>query len=316
MAETAKTVIPRDARVAVLLGGMSSEREISLKSGKAVLGALQSRGWDAHAVDVGPDLPERLRELGAQVAWIALHGQFGEDGCVQGLLEIMRIPYTGSGVRGSAMAMDKIATKRALVGSSVVMPADTVWRRGEAMPEDLSLPVVAKFPEGGSTLGIVMVHEEHELEKALLDLSQLGEEVLLEQFVSGAEITVAVLNGRALPVVAIVPESGFFDFAAKYTKGLTKYIVPAPIDPAVAERAQRAAEEAYARLGLGGVARADFIVDASGQPYFLEINTIPGMTATSLSPMAAGALGMSFEELVETILLGARLHLERRDDRA
>jgi D-alanine-D-alanine ligase len=196
------------------------------------------------------------------------------------------------------------------------MPADTVWRRGEAIPEDLTLPVVAKFPEGGSTLGIVMVHEEHELEKALLDLGQLGEEVLLEQFVSGAEITVAVLNGRALPVVAIVPESGFFDFAAKYTKGLTKYIVPAPIDPAVAERAQRAAEEAYARLGLGGVARADFIVDASGQPYFLEINTIPGMTATSLSPMAAGALGMSFEELVETILLGARLHLERRDDRS
>ncbi|MCB9761953.1 MAG: D-alanine--D-alanine ligase [Alphaproteobacteria bacterium] len=297
------------------MGGMSTEREVSLKSGAAVLGALRERGWNAHGVDVGPDLPQQLIALGADVAWIALHGQFGEDGCVQGLLEVMRIPYTGSGVRGSAVAMDKITTKRLLADAGIPMPADSVWRAGEPIPEDLPMPVVAKFPEGGSTLGLEIVRDPEDLERALVDLSALGGEVLLEQFVAGDEITVAVLEGRALPVVSIVPDSGFFDFEAKYTKGRTRYIVPAPIDPLVAEAAQRYAVTAYERLDLGGVARADFIVDADGVPWFLEINTIPGMTATSLSPMAAGAVGIDFGALVEEILCAARLRIERRDHR-
>lgn len=292
---------------------MSSEREISLASGQAVLGALRARGWDAHPIDVGPDLPLRLRELGAEVAWIALHGQFGEDGCVQGLLEIMRIPYTGSGVRGSAVAMDKISTKRLLRDQGVPLPKDWVLGAHDPVPADLSWPLVAKFPEGGSTLGVVICHSPQELDVALAELRGLGEQVLLEQFVAGAEITVPVLDGEVLPVVAIVPESGFFDFTAKYTKGKTRYECPAPIPAEVAAQAQASALRAYQALGLCGVARADFIVDAQGTPWFLEINTLPGMTATSLSPMAARAVGMSFEELVERVLLGARLHLERRD---
>lgn len=295
--------------VGVLLGGLSPERPISLKSGAAVSGALRARGWQVVEIDVGPDLPEKLRAAKVDVAWLALHGPMGEDGCVQGLLEVMRIPYTGSGVRGSAVAMDKIATKRMLRGTGVPLPEDRVWRKGEAIPSDLRFPLMAKTPEGGSTLGVRKCEHPAALEEALSYCLEFGDEVLLEQFVEGDEITVAVLFGRALPVVSIVPESGFFDFEAKYTKGRTTYIVPAPIDPGIASRAQEAAALAYRLLDLDGVARADFIVDASGTPWFLEINTLPGMTATSLSPMAAREVGMSFEDLVEALLQGARFRV-------
>ena len=300
-------------RVGVLMGGMSQERPVSMKSGKAVLAALRERGWNAVPIDVGPDLPEKLRAEHVDVAWIALHGQFGEDGCVQGLLEIMRIPYTGSGVQASAVAMDKIRTKRVLADTGIPMPEDVVWRRGEEVPE-VELPVVAKFPSGGSTLGLAICREEGELEKALVELGDLDDEVLLEDFVAGEEITVAVLDGRALPVVGIVPDSGFFDFEAKYTEGRTRYEVPATrVGPEIQRLAQEYAVRAYRAVGLAGIARADFLVDEAGVPWFLEINTIPGMTATSLSPMAAMALGVTFEELVERLLLSARLELDRHD---
>ncbi len=296
--------------VGVLMGGISPERPISLKSGAAVSKALRERGWNVVDIDVGADLPERMRAAGVTVAWLALHGPLGEDGCVQGLCEVMRIPYTGSGVRGSAVAMDKIATKRMLRGvAGIDLPADRVWRRGDPVPADLTFPVMAKTPEGGSTLGIRKCLDAAELAAALEYCLGFGDEVLLEQFVAGDEITVAVLEGDPLPVVAIVPESGMFDFEAKYTKGLTRYVVPAPIADAVATRAQVAAAAAYRALDLSGVARADFIVDAAGVPWFLEINTLPGMTETSLSPMAAGQRGMSFADLVERILLGARLRV-------
>ena len=300
----------KDKRVGVLMGGMSAERPVSFKSGKAVLAALLARGYDAVAVDVGRDLPFELRDKGIEVAWIALHGQFGEDGCVQGLLEIMGIPYTGSGVRASSAAMDKVTTKRLLQRSHIPLPADSVWRRGDEFPQEAELPLVAKFPEGGSTLGLHIVHDPGQLEAALLDLARLGEEVLLEQFIAGDEITVAVLEGEALPVVGIVPNEGFFDFEAKYTEGTTRYEVPATtVGPEAQALARHYAATAYKTLGLRGVARADFIVDAQGVPWFLEINTVPGMTATSLSPMAASCVGLSFEDLVERLLLSATLHL-------
>ena len=303
------------ARVGVLLGGMSTEREISLKSGHAVHAALLARGWDAVEIDVGPDLPARLIAAGVEVAWIALHGAFGEDGCVQGLLEVMRIPYTGSSVRASAIAMDKVATKRMLADAGVRLVPDRIWRAGEPLPEDLQLPVVAKTPRGGSSIGVAICRDPAALEAGVLQCAELDPEVLIEDMIQGEEITVAVLDGVALPVVAIQPVEGFFDFTAKYTKGRTRYVVPAPIPEAVAQDASEQARRAYARLGLNGVARADFIVDSAGFSWFLEINTIPGMTATSLSPMAAGAVGMTFEELVERLLLGARLHEARADQR-
>ncbi len=297
-------------RVGVLMGGLSTEREVSLKSGRAVLAALQARGWDAVGIDVGTDLPARLLSEGVELCWVALHGAIGEDGCVQGLLELMRIPYTGSPVRGSAVGMDKIATKRALRGLGLHLPADRSWHPGvDEAPSATELPLVVKVPEGGSTIGTWVCHDGGQLEAALVEGGRSADRLLVEQFVSGEEITVAVLDGNALPVIAIRPHSGFFDFEAKYTKGQTDYLVPAPIDPDVAAEARAHAVLAYDTLGLAGVARADFIVDDAGRPWFLEINTSPGMTATSLSPMAAGAVGIDFEDLVDHLARTARLHV-------
>ena len=305
---------PKNLTVGVLMGGMSSERPISLKSGRAVADALRSRGYTVIEIDVGPDTPAQLVEHGIDVAWLALHGSFGEDGCIQGLLEIMRIPYTGSGVRASAVAMDKIATKRVLRGTDVKLLRDWVWRTGEPLPSDLVYPIVTKTPNGGSTIGIHICKDEAELRSALEDCEQFEEAVLLEQFVAGTEITVALLDGTALPVVEIRPISGHFDFDAKYTKGQTEYLVPAPISPVVAATAQAHAQISYKTVGVSGIARADFIIDEHGVPWFLEINTIPGMTATSLTPMSAASAGIDFEKLVELGLKAAQLHTERGDN--
>ncbi len=298
--------VDKSQRIGVLMGGLSAEHDVSIKSGTAVLAALLEKGWDAVAVKVDAELPMTLRRERIDVAWLALHGQFGEDGCVQGMLELMRIPYTGSGVLASATAMDKISTKRLLQDSGIPMPQDRVWRGGDDFPRAVRFPVVAKFPEGGSTLGLCICQDAPDLKEALQELSQLGAQVLLEQFVAGMEITVAVLDGHAFPSVGIVPVSGTFDYEAKYSKGKTVYQVPARVSPDVDRAARQYALQAYKILGLHGVARADFIVDAEGVPWFLEINTLPGMTSTSLSPMAASLEGMDFPSLVEAILAGAR----------
>jgi len=292
--------------VGVLMGGMSSEREVSLKTGKAVSRALRSRGYDVREIDVNEQLPERLREEGVAVAWLALHGRFGEDGCVQGLLEVMGIPYTGSGVLASAVAMDKIRTKRVLAEhAEVVMARDWVLSPGDPIPEVRDFPVIVKPSVGGSTIGMARCNDQVALERAVTDALTHDDEVLIERCIEGDEITVAVLDGVALPVVRIVTAGGFFDFDAKYDNEETVYEVPAPISEEVARDAQNAAVRAYAVLGCVGLARADFMVDGDGTPHFLEINTLPGMTETSLSPMAAKASGISFDELVERILKSA-----------
>lgn len=300
-------------RVGVLMGGMSSERAISLKSGHAVFSALRRRGWDAVEIDVQPDLPAVLQRERIEAAWLALHGVFGEDGCVQGMLEILRVPYTGSSARASALAMDKLVTKRMLIEAGLNLAPHRLWWDGEPLPLDLVFPVVAKTPSGGSTIGTVIVRRPEELGAALNECAKYAPVVMIEAYVPGEEITVAVLDGHALPVVAIRPDSGFFDFEAKYTKGKTRYVVPADIDKEVAAIAQEHALRVTRTLGLSGVCRSDFIIDAAGVPWFLEVNTIPGMTETSLSPMAAKAVGISFDVLVERLLLGARLHIPRGD---
>jgi D-alanine-D-alanine ligase len=301
--------IQRGARVGVLMGGLSSEREVSLDSGAAVAGALRRRGWDVVEIDVGRDVAVRLQEAQVDACWIALHGNYGEDGCVQGLLEILGIPYTGSGPKASAAAMDKAVTKRLLADTDVPLPNDFSLWPDDVLPDALRFPVVAKTPCGGSTIGTYICQDRAQLAEAIDGCRSFAPEVLLEQFIEGVEITVALLEGRSLPVVAIRPESGFFDFEAKYTKGKTRYIVPADISEASAEAAQRYAEISAQMLGLTGLCRADFIVDDDDVPWFLEVNTIPGMTALSLSPMAAGAEGIGFDELVERLLLSSRLHL-------
>ncbi len=309
-----RIMVNKKSRVGVLMGGLSSEREVSLKSGHAVAAALTSRGWTVVEIEVGRDLPAQLIAHRVDVVWLALHGRFGEDGCAQGLCEIMGIAYTGSGVRASAVCMDKIATKRALRGiAGIRMAADAVWHRGEPVPE-IGLPVAVKPAVGGSTIGITQVLEASAFLPALEEAADLHADVLVEEWILGDEITVAVLDGVALPVVRILPGSGFFDFSAKYTAGTTQYECPAPISEAATAAAICAAIVAVETLGGSGLCRVDFIVPSDGSaPVLLEVNTLPGMTPTSLSPMAAAAVGMDFADLVERILLGAhRMDPENR----
>ncbi|MBM75373.1 MAG: D-alanine--D-alanine ligase [Proteobacteria bacterium] len=301
--------------IAVLMGGRSSEREISLKSGKAVSQALSSKGWNVVELDLNENLPAELIKNQVSAAWIALHGQYGEDGAVQGLLEILNIPYTGSGVLACAVSMDKISTKRALKESDVRLAQDQILFRSsyETNPnliEHFSLPIVVKDPIGGSSIGVWICHNTDDLHRSLKEAfaSPTVNQVLLEELLEGKELTVAVLDGRPFPVVEIRPKTEFFDLEAKYTKGQTDYIVPAPISEEAAHDAQQQAKEAFNQLHMKGIARADFILTDRG-PVFLEINSSPGMTATSLSPMAAGAADISFPELVEQVLLGASLKL-------
>ena len=294
-------------RVAVLMGGLSSEREISLQSGKAVSAALAEKGWNVQEIDVSPQLPQHLIESQVDVAWIALHGLYGEDGCVQGLLEVMGIPYTGSNVQACAVSMDKISTKNILQKSAVCLIPDLVLQRNEQIPANF-YPCVLKDPTGGSSIGIWICHTEEDFLAALEESD--ASTFLVEKYIQGEEITVAVFNGTPYPVVSIRPKVEFFDLEAKYTKGMTDYIVPSPLEASLCLNAQEQAVEAYQRLGMSGIARADFIVTPQGEIYFLEINASPGMTATSLSPMAAQAVGISFPDLVEKILLQAQCSLQ------
>lgn len=294
----------KEKRIGVLLGGMSAERDISIKSGKAVAKVLRERGWNVVELDVDKNLPQHLLANQIDIAWIALHGKFGEDGCVQGLLEIMQIPYSGSNVQACAISMDKITTKKHLQDTAVNLIHDEIVSAGK-LPTKISVPCVVKDPIGGSSIGVWICHTKDQLQEALQSCA--AETILLEEYISGEEITVAVLDGEPLPVVSIEPKTDFFDLDAKYTKGLTAYTVPAPIPEEVAIDAQNQAVCAYKKLAMKGIARADFIVPKDGKPRFLEINASPGMTETSLSPMAANAAGISFPELVERVLLSASL---------
>jgi D-alanine-D-alanine ligase len=304
-------------RVGVLLGGQSSERPISLKTGHAISGALQRLGYDVVEIDAGPDLAERLKAERVEVAFIALHGPFGEDGCVQGLLEVIGIPYTGSGVLASSVAMDKRVTKELLAFHGIPTPAWTEVNSAELDRGEPRLPfpfpAVVKPVAEGSTVGIHIVPEERQLSEALKDSAQYGDRLLIEAYIPGREVTVGVLNGQALPVIEIVPHSGFFDFEAKYTKGKTDYLLPAPIGEALTAECQALALRTYRAVGCEGVARADIRIDPEGRCFVLEINTIPGMTETSLIPKAAREIGLSFEDVCERILNGARLKTWRRE---
>ncbi len=292
------------------MGGLSAEREVSLRTGAAVLGALQAAGYDAVGVDAGRDLPQRLAAEAAEVAFIALHGRFGEDGTVQGLLELLGIPYTGSGVLASSMAMDKVATKKILLHHEIPTPAFEVFRAGDDRAEFLSrcrrFPLVVKPAREGSTIGVTIVRDASQLQSGLDEALRHDAIALVEDFIEGMEITVGVLDGEALPIIQVVPKGGFYDYASKYTAGRTEYILPAPLPGAVYERIQQCAVAACRALGCRGAARVDFMV-APHEFFCLEVNTIPGMTETSLLPKAAAHVGISFSELSQRILEDAGL---------
>jgi len=291
-------------KIGVLLGGNSSEREISLKSGTAVLKGLQRCGYKATAIDVGPDLAAKIKRQRIDTAFIALHGRWGEDGTVQGLLEIMGIPYTGSGVLGSAMAMDKVVMKLVFESMSIPTPAYTIVEDGNKVR--FPLPFVVKPANEGSTIGISIVRKQKEAGLAIKNARTYDKKVMVERYIEGDEITVGIVNGEVLPVVQVRPSSGFYDFEAKYTKGMTEYIVPAKVSKSVAKKAAAIALEVYSIFELSGCARIDMLVD-DDLPKVIDINTSPGMTETSLVPKAWGHLGRTFDELVETILMEASL---------
>ena len=292
-------------RVAVMLGGDSSEREISLLTGGAVLEALKRRGVDAHAFDPR-DLP--LTELGAQRfarVWIALHGPGGEDGTLQGALDYLGVPYTGSGVMGSAIGMDKLRTKR-LAQSCGVPTADFVVLRGaqdfELALERLKLPLIVKPATQGSSVGMSKVDRAEDLPAAFAAAAKLETLVFAEPWLSGSEYTVALLQGAALPSIRIETPKTFYDYEAKYFRDDTRYFCPSGLSAAVEAHLAALALAAFEACGASGWGRADFMMDGAGRPQLLEINTIPGMTGHSLVPMAARAVGIDFPELCWRVL--------------
>jgi len=322
--QTAKRARDRfgDGVVAVLMGGMSPERPISLKTGAGVVEALRARGYRVLEVDVGRDLPTRLREQDVDVAFNCLHGTYGEDGCVQGLLEFLGIPYTHSGVRASAMALDKVTSKRLIehIGLPTAdwvavrfQESDSVEQVALSIETDLEFPMVVKPATGGSSQGMSLVSTPQELRGALTKARTVDSMILCEEQLRGLEVTVPVVegadgNGIALPVVAILPKEGWFDFDNKYTKGNTDYQVPAQLDEDLFEALQDLAVTCHDAHGCHGVSRVDFILDEELGPQILEINTVPGMTPTSLVPMASQEVGVDYPTLCEALLGFARLH--------
>lgn len=298
----------RQLKIAVLYGGVSSEREVSLRTGRAVLTALSRCGYNAVGIDADRDLASKLVAAGAEVVFIALHGRHGEDGTVQGLLEILGLPYTGSGVLASSMAMDKVTTKRLLLQQGITTPDFCVYRQGDDMElfsaQIKHWPVIAKPVHEGSTIGVTIANNAEELVAGLRAGLAYDHTILVEEFIQGEEATVSVLNGAALPVIQVVPKSGFYDFSSKYTAGQTEYLLPAPFSREIYAELQKSAVAAVAFLGCLGAARADFMI-RKGRTYCLEVNTIPGMTETSLLPKAAAHAGIDFDELVQRILESA-----------
>jgi D-alanine-D-alanine ligase len=306
-------------KVAVILGGLSAEREISILSGTGVLAALKSKGVNAHAFDPKTD---SLAELGAghfDRAFIALHGRFGEDGAIQGALEWMGIPYTGSGVMASAIAMDKVFTKQIWRDHGLPTPRYLVLTAQSSLrevPDHLGLPLIIKPPHEGSTLGVSKVRGYSDVKDGFALAAQFDDTVLAEEFIEGSELTVSMLGTgehlRALPIIEIRAPEGNYDYQNKYFTHDTQYLCPAPLDQALAARISELAVSAFRSLGCEGWGRVDLMLRKSDdEPFLLEVNTSPGMTTHSLVPMAARALGQSYEDLCLEILCGASLKIKR-----
>ena len=291
-------------KVAVLLGGRSAEREVSLKSGSAVLAALRERGVDAHPVDPGPDVLEVLAGGGYHRAFVILHGRGGEDGVIQGALDTLGLPYTGSGVLGSALGMDKYRCKLVWRGLGLPTPEFTVMRREADLPSaaGIGFPLMMKPAHEGSSIGMTKVDNPDQLRSAWTAASRYDELVLAERWIVGAEYTCAILGGEALPLIRLETPRTFYDYEAKYSATTTQYHCPSGLDKTQEEDLQTMAADAFAAIGGRGWGRVDLMVDLDGQPWLLEVNTAPGMTDHSLVPMAARARGIGFDELVWRIL--------------
>lgn len=297
-------------KVAVLMGGRSAEREISLMSGNAVLAALKRKGVDAHAFDTRDRDLHELRIHGFDRVFIALHGRYGEDGTVQGALELMGIPYTGSGVMASSLAMDKWRTKLVWIAAGIPTPrfvmleADTDFK---VVPKDLGLPLIVKPSREGSTIGLTKVSRAQDMEAAYRKALEYDDMVLAEEFIAGAEVTASILGEQPLPLIRIEAPAGSYDYQAKYFSDETRYYCPSGLPAAQESRIQALALKASRILDCRGWGRVDVMLDAKGEPYLLEANTVPGMTGHSLVPMAAKVAGIPFDDLVVRILEDAHV---------
>ena len=288
----------KSKRVGVLMGGLSAEREVSLRTGSACAEALESKGYIVRRIDVQKDVAARLLEEGVEVAFIALHGRWGEDGCIQGLL-------------ASAAGMDKVFSKRVFVAHDIQTPACAVFENLEAFQAaprlPFELPAVVKPSGEGSSVGVKIVKDAASLREAVAEASRLKGAILIERYVKGREIQVAVLDDEALGAIEILPANEFYDYAAKYQANTTRYLFPAPIPAAQEATACATALAAHRALGCGGATRSDLILDADGRCWLLEVNTLPGMTSASLLPKIAAGKGIDFPSLCERLLLGASL---------
>lgn len=297
-------------KVVVMLGGPSSERAVSLRSGAAVAGALRLRGHEV--VEVDPQASGWLLPEDVGVVFLALHGTYGEDGTVQSILDRMGVPYTGCGAESSRVAFDKVETKtRCLENGVPTAPYRVLRARDELFPEGWSFPVVLKPLRQGSSVGLQFVDREEDWSRALSESLQHDTEVLMESRIVGREVTVGILGGRALPVVEVRPKTGCYDYERKYTPGQTEYLCPAPLGESVTQRVQEAALGAFRAVGGRDYARVDVMIDGEGNPVVLEVNTLPGMTVTSLLPKAAAAAGIEFGVLCERMV---EMALEREKE--
>ena len=301
-------------KIGVLMGGLSSEREVSLSTGTAILKALKDKGYPAVAIDANRDVAEKIRTSGIELAFNGLHGKYGEDGAIQGLLEIMGIPYTGSGILASAVGMNKILSKLLfkahglLVGHYMVLDAGKREEVNE-VPSIIAYPLVVKPSSEGSSVGVSLVYNDEGLFPAVDLAFKYDREILIEKYITGKEVQVGVLGSRALGAIEIVPKNVFYDYEAKYKAGMSEHFFPARIDDAAYQRLLDAGLSTHQALGCSGYSRVDFIIDENGLPYILEVNTLPGMTATSILPDIARGMGISFPDLVEEIL---RLAIEEK----
>lgn len=291
--------IAKDRPVGVLMGGCSSERDVSLRSGQAVARGLESLGYQVLPLDIRSERPEWPDDL--QAVFIALHGAYGEDGGIQGCLRKRGIPFAGAGEAASRIAFDKVLSKQRFVEYGVPTPCYEILR--DADHRTLPLPVVVKPPRQGSSIGVHVVMQEADWPKAFADARRYDERVLVERYVPGRELTVGLVGDEVLPPLEIRPRAGFYDFEAKYTRGASEYLVPAPLSPEATRACRAIARKAFDAVGCRHLGRVDFRLSPVGEPLALEINTIPGFTETSLLPKAAAAVGLAFPALCERILL-------------
>ena len=306
----------KDKQIIVLMGGPSEEAEVSRRTGAAIAEALVSKGYKAQTLELNPrTVLKDIDSLGGEVVFNAIHGRYGEDGALQGLLEMAEIPYTGSGIMAHAVGMNKKVSKDVFKGANIPTARSESYNGNlesaeaiiDHIRKEFTIPVVVKSATQGSSIGVTIVREESQLEAAVTEALKYDPILVVEQFLDGREFTVAVLDGKALSVIVIRPHSGEYDYKSKYTVGATEYLVPAPISDEMTAEMQRIGELVYREVQGSGVIRVDIMTDHADKMYVLEYNTVPGMTATSLVPKAANEMGIDFPTLCEKILLTASI---------